>query len=177
MQLTSALERGIYKSTKIDNRKQYNLWLCWQPDQPPAPVPAPEVHTPTPRKRVTKREVKVKQEVSQEPEVKQEAEEEPQEPSPAASTLQGSTPPSASTLLASILAPVTPQTMTTLPKRPRVVSSEPATPTRAPKAKRVGAPKGKRVGAPKGRHVGAPKGKRAGARTRAQKEQDPEEDT
>jgi hypothetical protein len=58
--------------------------------------------------------------------------------------------------------------MTTLPKRPRVVSSEPATPTRAPKAKRVAAPKGKRVV--------APKGKRAGARTRAQKEQDPEED-
>jgi hypothetical protein len=42
--------------------------------------------------------------------------------------------------------------MTTLPKRPGVVSSEPVTPTRAPKAKRVG------------------------ARTRAQKEQDPEED-
>ena len=41
---------------------------------------------------------------------------------------------------------------TTLPKRPRVVSSEPATPTRAPKAKR------------------------AGAHTRAQKEQEPEVD-
>jgi hypothetical protein len=34
--------------------------------------------------------------------------------------------------------PSTPQTMTTLTKRPRVVSSELSTPTRAPKAKRVG---------------------------------------
>lgn len=58
--------------------------------------------------------------------------------------------------------------MTTLPKRHRVISSEPATPTQAPKAKRVAAPKAKRVA--------APKAKRVGARTKAQNEQDPEED-
>jgi len=50
--------------------------------------------------------------------------------------------------------------MTALPKRPRVISSEPATPTQAPKDKRVTVPKAKSVG----------------ARTKAQKEQDPEED-
>jgi hypothetical protein len=55
-------------------------------------VPAPEVYTPTLRKRVTKGKVKVKQEANQELEVKQEAEEEPQELSPTASTLQASIP-------------------------------------------------------------------------------------
>jgi len=55
---------------KIDNRKQYNLWLCWLPDKPAAtlvPAAAPEVYTLNPRKQVTK-EITVKQEVKEESE-------------------------------------------------------------------------------------------------------------
>jgi len=55
--------------------------------------------------------------------------------------------------------------MTTLPK---LIFFEPATPTQAPKAKGVVAPEAKRVV--------APKAKRVGALTKAQREQDPEED-
>jgi hypothetical protein len=79
-----------------------------------------EVYIPTPRKRVTKKEITVKKEVKQE--VK--------EPSPVLSD----TPP----VKDDTQAPSTPLTMITLPKRPRMMYSELPTPTRAPKARRVG---------------------------------------
>lgn len=81
--------------------------LEWLPDRP---VAAPEVFVSAPRRRVTKKEVAVKQEIKQEPEVNREVEEEPQEPSPTASTPPGSIPGEYPCI-------EYPQTMTTLPKR------------------------------------------------------------
>jgi hypothetical protein len=104
-QLTTTLDRGLYICKKVDNKKQYTLWLCWLPEPPPM---RPDVDSPTPRKRPSKREItrEIKQEVKQE--VKQEA-------TPASPALG-----------------ITLST-TTLPKRPRVVSSEFSTPGPATK--------------------------------------------
>jgi len=112
-QLTAVLDKELYICKKIDNKKQYTLWLCWLPEPP---LMRPEIDSPTPRKRPSKREMRlkpVKQEVKQEikqeikREVKQEVEQEATLDSPA---------------------PSTPPSTITLPKRPRVVSSKLSTP-------------------------------------------------
>ena len=109
-QLTAVIDRGLYTYKKVDNKKQYYLWLCWLPERLPT---LPEIDSPTPRKRLTKRELTFKPIKQEEPEqlltreVKQEIKQE--------ATLASS-------------APSTPPSITTLPKRPRVVSSELSSP-------------------------------------------------
>jgi hypothetical protein len=73
------IERGIYTFTRIDNKKQYKLWLCWQPEKP-EPAATPDIPTPYPRKRVLKKEIRVKKKI------KQKVKEEPSS-TPAASPL------------------------------------------------------------------------------------------
>jgi hypothetical protein len=55
-QLTAVLDRGLYICKKIDHKKQYTLWLCWLPEPPPM---RPEIDSLTPRKRPSKREMRV----------------------------------------------------------------------------------------------------------------------
>jgi hypothetical protein len=114
-QLTTALDRGLYICKKIDNKKQYTLWLCWLPE--PSPKRS-EVDSPTPRKRPSKREITFKPIKQEEPEqlLKQEDKQEVKQEA----TLAFS-------------APSTPISTTALPKRPRVVSSEFSTPGPATK--------------------------------------------
>jgi hypothetical protein len=51
--LSGVIERGIFNYKKvIDGRKQYNLWLCW-------------LHTPVPRKKASKKDITIKQEIKQ----------------------------------------------------------------------------------------------------------------
>jgi hypothetical protein len=101
-QLTTALGRGLYIYKKINNKKQYTLWLCWLPEPP---LIRSKVDSPIPRKQPSKREITFKA-IKQE-EIKQEVKQKATQASPA---------------------PSTPPSTTTLPKRPRVVSSEFSTP-------------------------------------------------
>jgi hypothetical protein len=114
-QLTTALDKGLYIYKKINNKKQYTLWLCWLPEPPPK---RPEVDSPTLRKRPSKREITFKPIKQEEPEqlLKQEVKQEVKQEATLASP-----------------APSTPLSTTTLPKRPRVVSSEFSTPGPATK--------------------------------------------
>jgi hypothetical protein len=52
------IERNIYIFIKIDNKKQYKLWLYWQPKKP-EPVTKPEISTPYPQKRMLKKEISI----------------------------------------------------------------------------------------------------------------------
>ena len=115
MHLSTAIEKGLYNYKKVtDGRKQYLLWICWLPKAPPArPGPAASPETPT---LITKKGVIKESFVKQE--VKEEVKEEPWEPS-----------------LPSLHATPTPA-VTTLPKRPRVQSSEISTPPRPQKLNR-----------------------------------------
>jgi hypothetical protein len=138
-QLTAVLDRGLYICKKIDNKKQYTLWLCWLPEPPPM---RPEIDSPTPRKRPSKREMRlkpikqeepeqplkrevkqeIKQEVKQEvkQEIKQEIKREIKQEVEQEATLNSP-------------APSTPPPTIALPKRPRVISSEFSTPGLATK--------------------------------------------
>jgi hypothetical protein len=122
-QLTVALDRGLYICKKLDNKKQYTLWLCWLPEPPPM---RPEIDCPTPCKRPSKREMRLKPIKQEEPdqllkreikrEIKQEVKQEVKQEATLASP-----------------APSTPPSTITLPKGPRVVSSEFFTPGPATK--------------------------------------------
>ena len=114
----------------MGGKRQYTLWLYWQPDKPLLKALNIPFSTPPRRRKSNKKPKEVKPEIKEE--IKTEIKEEFRAPS-------GSPAFNLDELLhsAAPLANQTPPTTMTLPKRPRVLSSESGTPTRAPK-KRVG---------------------------------------
>jgi len=58
--LSEVIEQGAYELKPVGTKKLVQLWLCWQPEQPPAP------ETPTPVKVLIKKEKGVKKAVKQE---------------------------------------------------------------------------------------------------------------
>jgi hypothetical protein len=137
----------------VNNKKQYPLFLCFQPYAKPVTEPA-EVYTPTPHKRpskgkvVIKAEVEekvIKQEIKQEKVVKQEIKQKKEKPQGLAmpkdllEELLGSPLSSPDRASYSPLSSPEPTPMPmpagiTLPKRPRAAtSSEAGTPAKAPR--------------------------------------------
>jgi hypothetical protein len=64
--LSEVIEQGAYELKSVGTKKLVQLWLCWQPEPPPAPSPG-LLETPTPLRKVTiKKEKGVKKTVKQE---------------------------------------------------------------------------------------------------------------